>query len=159
MLEEFAGLPLHPLVVHVPVVLVPLLVLSSLVYALVPQLRPRVGWVAVVLAVAAPASAVLARFSGEAYRDGIYPPADALPSDAPVLAHAHEGNWVMYSALALGAVTLALVFLRTGGGLAAPRWVLWIITVVLVVLAAVASWYVFQAGHTGAEMTHGGRLS
>ena len=41
--ETFMGLPLHPLVIHAAVVLIPILVLVALGYALVPRLRDRIG--------------------------------------------------------------------------------------------------------------------
>ncbi len=67
MFEEIAGLPMHPLAVHAAVVFVPLLALAALAYGLVPKLRRKVGWVAVLLALVAPASAVVARLSGDAF--------------------------------------------------------------------------------------------
>jgi uncharacterized membrane protein len=157
--EELLGLPMHPLVVHLPVVLVPLLVLGSLVYALVPKVRSYVGWVAVGLAVAAPLSAVVAKLSGQAYRDALYG-TQQLPADNPVEIHAGYGDVLMWSSIGLGVATLALYGLRRGAGPVQPvrQWVVWVATGLVVVAAAVVAYYVFRVGHSGAEMTHGSRL-
>jgi uncharacterized membrane protein len=101
--EEFLGLPLHPLAVHAAVVFVPLLALASLVYALVPRLRARVGWVAVLLAIAAPVSAVVARQSGEAFAER-----RTLPIEGDLANHHEYGTLTMWASLALGVLTVAL---------------------------------------------------
>src|SRR5437763_17032393 len=62
------GLPLHPLVIHAAVVLIPILVLVALCYALVPRLRDRIGWLAVLMAVIAPLSALGAKITRDAFR-------------------------------------------------------------------------------------------
>ena len=72
--ETITGLPLHPLVIHAVVLLVPLLVLAGIVYALVPRLRGRIGWVAVLLALAGVGSTLLAKLSGDAFRRRIENP-------------------------------------------------------------------------------------
>ena len=46
------GVPAHPLMVHVPVVLVPLSLIGALLM-FIPRWRERIGWVTVVLAGAA----------------------------------------------------------------------------------------------------------
>ena len=63
---DFAGLPLHPLVVHAAVGLVPLAVLSSWVFAVVPGWRWLSRWFALVSSLMALAAVVLARVSGKA---------------------------------------------------------------------------------------------
>ena len=66
--ESFFGLPLHPLLVHAAVIFIPLLVIGALIYALVPQLRARIDWAVVLLAVIAPLSALFSKLSGDAFR-------------------------------------------------------------------------------------------
>lgn len=60
------GLPLHPLVVHLVVVLVPLASLVVLVSALWPAARRGLGWITPVIGVAALVSVPVAVSSGEA---------------------------------------------------------------------------------------------
>src|SRR5947199_6924902 len=71
------GLPLHPLVVHATVVLVPLAVLGSLVIVLWPAGRRRYGSLVVVTAVVATVCTVIAEQSGEALEHTL-PRSDAI---------------------------------------------------------------------------------
>jgi uncharacterized membrane protein len=60
---EFRGIPLHPLIIHAAVVLVPLAALSALLFA-VPKWRWLTRWPAVVLAVIGALTVQLAVMSG-----------------------------------------------------------------------------------------------
>lgn len=60
-----AGLPVHPLVVHAVVVLVPLAVLGTIATALWPWARRRFGWLVVAVAAAATVSIPVATSTGE----------------------------------------------------------------------------------------------
>jgi uncharacterized membrane protein len=146
--EEFAGLPLHPLAVHFAVVLVPLLVLTSLAYALVPRFRSRVGWAAVLLAVAAPIAAVVARMSGNAFADR-----RELPVEGDLANHQEYGTFTMWASLALGVLTLVLVLVRrASSGFAAQPWVAGALTVLVVIAAGVSAVYVFLTGDLGSRI-------
>jgi hypothetical protein len=63
---EIAGLPLHPLVVHTAVTLVPLSALVSVAFVVVPRWRWLLRWPAGVLAVLAAIVAWVSRLSGSA---------------------------------------------------------------------------------------------
>jgi len=63
---EIAGLPLHPLVVHATVVLVPLSALTAVVFALVPRWRWLTRWPAAALAMVALGLAWISTLSGDA---------------------------------------------------------------------------------------------
>jgi hypothetical protein len=152
--DEFNGLPMHPLVVHAAVVFVPLLCLLAVVYAVVPRVRLMVGWAAAALAVAAPAVAWVATRSGAALAETRY--AGQIPP--AVQDHQQYGDRAMYASIALGLVTLVLVFLtRTTGGTARPlpSWAQAALAVVVVVLAAVTGWFVFLTGDSGASSVWG----
>ena len=62
---QIAGLPLHPLLVHAPIVLVPMLVVLVLFYVLIPPVRRHIGWAVFVLTFLAPGAVFAARLSGE----------------------------------------------------------------------------------------------
>lgn len=64
MPEEIGGLPLHPLVVHSAVVLIPLTALVAVLF-LVPRFRRALRWPMVLLAAAALGSAYLAVETGK----------------------------------------------------------------------------------------------
>jgi hypothetical protein len=161
MFEEIAGLPLHPLAVHAPVVLVPLLVLAALAYALLPRLRPSLALGVAVLAVLAPLAAVVTKLSGDAFRQRKI---ELGQAPEPILAvidnHRTFGTWTMWASIALGVVVLALVAVRRGrrggdGDAAAARpagWVTVALTVLLLLASAAALYYVFRAGDSGARM-------
>ncbi len=155
MFDQVNGLPMHVLVVHAAVVFVPLLALSAVLYALVPRLRDRLGWVAALLAVGAPAVALVAMLSGSAFYDRKYGdvPEDAL---ANVQQHASFGTRTFWFTLGLGVATGLLLLLTGRRGRALPKPVEVGLTVVVIALAAVAGWYVFQTGDSGATSVHGG---
>lgn len=147
MFEEVAGLPLHPLAVHVAVVLVPLLVLAALGYALVPKIRAHLEWVAVVLAVLGPVSAVVARQSGNAFAQR-----RGLPIEGALADHQDLGQVTVLTALGLGAVTLALVWFRRRGDSRLRTWAVGMLTVLVVITAAAAGVSVVLSGDSGARM-------
>ena len=69
MFEEVFGIPAHPLLVHAAVVFVPLQILAAFAYALVPFVRHYIAWLVAGLAALAPATALLAQESGEAFQE------------------------------------------------------------------------------------------
>ena len=66
---EFAGLPLHPLVVHAAVVFTPLAAALAALFALVPRWRYLVRWPTAVTTVVALATVWVSRLSGESLLD------------------------------------------------------------------------------------------
>jgi uncharacterized membrane protein len=152
--EEINGLPLHPLAVHAAVVFVPLLVLASLAYALVPRWRARVGWVATLLAVVAPIAAVVARQSGGAFAEG-----QGLPVVGDLADHQRYGTYTMWASIALGVLTLALVLVRrSSGGTAARSWLTGALSVLVVIAAVVSAIYVFLSGDLGSRIVWEGTV-
>ena len=63
---EITGLPLHPLVVHAAVTLIPLSAVGAVALAVLPRWRWLTRWPAAVVAVAAAVVAWVARLSGSA---------------------------------------------------------------------------------------------
>ncbi|WP_020577806.1 DUF2231 domain-containing protein [Actinopolymorpha alba] len=68
-----SGLPLHALIVHAVVVLVPLAALGSVVISLWPAARRRYGWLVVAVTAVAVGSVPLATETGEGLRDRLEP--------------------------------------------------------------------------------------
>ena len=101
---------MHVLIVPAAVVFVPLLALCAVLYAVVPKLRNRLGWVAALLALAAPVVAFVAMQSGKAFYDRKYGdvPAEAVQN---VQQHASFGTRTFWFTLGLGVATALLVFL------------------------------------------------
>jgi uncharacterized membrane protein len=150
--EEFKDLPLHPLVVHAAVVLIPLLVLGAVVYAVAPGLRSRIGWAVTGLAVAAPLAALLAKLSGEAFRQRLI---DNNNIGGRVLERVNDhrslGNITLWFTIALAVTTLLLLFITSRRAPAIPRWGVVAVGVIVVVLAAGSGYYVFWTGDYGAR--------
>jgi len=142
------GLPLHPLAVHVPVVLLPLGALSVLLLLLVPRWRAPLAWpVVVVLGIAAGGSLV-AKLSGEALAARVGAPGQ----------HAELGNWLVALAWVLFAATLAWwLWQRKHRRLRRPTGVVGVIVgIVLATLAVIALIVTVLTGHSGATSVWGG---
>lgn len=159
MFEEFRGLPLHPLVVHAAVVLIPLLVLGAVLYTVVPRLRSRLGWLVIALAVAAPLAALAAKFSGDRFRQQLEDLNVLGPNSQPLVEqvdkHQDMGNITLWFTVALGIATLLLVFATSRRTGRFPRWGAVVLGIIVVALAAGSGYYVFWAGEYGARAVWG----
>ena len=69
--EKIAGLPAHPLFVHIPVVLLPLVAIGAVAMALSARVRDRLGWIVLGLSILAGLSTQLAIGSGKALVDSV----------------------------------------------------------------------------------------
>ena len=82
---QFAGLPLHPLLVHGVVVLLPLAALMLIVGSVWPAARRRLGILTPIVAIVGGGFALLAKEAGEALERQV-------PSSALVEAHTEMGD-------------------------------------------------------------------
>ncbi|WP_157930682.1 hypothetical protein [Glycomyces xiaoerkulensis] len=170
-------MPIHPLAVHAPVILVPLLVLFGLIYLFVPPLRRRIGWVVAALTFIAPAVVYGAIWSGEQLADFSY---GAGNWPANVSEHHDYGwrllwilvglipVWWLFAALERGRRTAAA---RNGEpapadeeeGEAAPppgedpaasgrRIFMLVLGLIVFALLGLAAWMVVMSGDTGSTM-------
>lgn len=152
MFDQINGMPVHALVVHAAVVFVPLLALAAIVYAVLPRLRSKIGWAALLLAIVAPSAAGVAMLSGEKLYDrrvaaGMSgPPLEALDD------HMGFGTRTFYFSLGLGIVTLVMVVLASRR---LPRAAELGLAVIMVALAVVSGYYVFKTGDSGAQAVWG----
>lgn len=165
MWEEISGLPLHPLAVHAPLVLVPLLIVVAVGYAVIPPVRPRLAWALVALAVLAPVAVLAARLSGEAFRSRLAG-RDQLPAELAVRVDEHAGFslTLLWLVIALALVCVGMVVLAAGmrprtQGDAEPAVrrsgpvVVWgLAAVAVLALSAGAGWYLVETGDSGARM-------
>ncbi|MEU6203341.1 DUF2231 domain-containing protein [Micromonospora musae] len=156
MFEEFMGIPAHPLVLHAAVVFVPLLALLSVGYAFVPVIRQHTRWVLGLLAVGAPAAALLTKLSGDAFLARLRRANQVSPEYLPKLeAHQDLGNLTLYATIAAAVVALALVRLvaPTGSPAAAANRpaLTWSLRALALLTAAAALYYVLRTGDSGAK--------
>ena len=155
-----SDLPVHVLVVHAVVVLVPLAVLGTIVVVLSPAARRRYGWLVVVVTVAATLSIPLATSSGEGLEH-------RLPRTALLAAHTHLGDELLvFVAGMLVALVAVMVLHQRGGTLARPegpgtmttprlsgriRLLAGVLAALAVVLAVVSAVQVYRIGDSGAR--------
>jgi len=163
-----SGLPVHPLVVHAVVVLLPMAVLGAVLLALWPAIRARWAWPVVVLTAAAVVAIPLATSTGEGLEHN-------LPRTPAIAAHAELGDQLLVFAAPLLVCVFALAYLdgrrRRGsaaarasgpGTVAAPpatsgrlRVAAVLAAVLTVVFAVVCGVQVFRIGDSGARAAWG----
>lgn len=108
MFERFGDLPLHVLVIHAAVLVLPVTALVAIVFALVPKWRWSLRWPTLLLALASLALAFVARESGEAL-------VAAIPDlEKAVALHEERGKLLFWFVLIFLAVAIA-AFLLLGG--------------------------------------------
>jgi uncharacterized membrane protein len=175
-------LPVHPLAVHVPIVLVGLLVLGGIVYLLVPPLRRLIGWAVAALVLVSPLAVYGTVYTGEKLANYLYP--DGWTD--PVQEHQNNGWLLLWTLVALVPVWMLFAALDRGrraallrgegasapagdedaaasGGDADPaasgrKVLMFILGILALALLGLAGWFLFKAGHTGSEMVWGGTI-
>ncbi|MFG1614958.1 DUF2231 domain-containing protein [Nonomuraea wenchangensis] len=159
MFDQILGLPAHALVIHFAVVLVPLLAAVAVVHALVPRWRPYVAWAAVLLSLAGPVAVFAAKESGERLKEARFATAEGGLGRA-IATHESFATPLLLSASGLAAVTLLLVHATrpardSVGRDRFGRPVSLVLSGLTVVLAAVAGYFCFLAGDSGARAVWG----
>jgi hypothetical protein len=104
--EFIGGLPLHPLVVHFVVVLLPIAVLGSVLAAVWPAVRRRYGWLAFAAAAVGTVLVPVATSSGDNL-------ATRLPANDLITEHQELGDQMIWWALGLTVAVGALMVVHT----------------------------------------------
>lgn len=148
---EIMGLPLHPLVVHAVVVLVPLSALGGLAISIFGWARKRYGSLVVVGSFAAAVSTLVAQQAGEA----LY--ASMPQHSAAVERHASIGGGLLLWAILLFAGCLAVFLAQVMIDRGQPHGRLAVIIggAVTVVSAVVSLVQVIRIGHAGSTAAWG----
>jgi len=139
--DTVLGLPIHALVVHGVVVLMPLMAMVTAVVALVPRLRVLGAWPVAVIDAGMVAMTFVARQSGEALQTRL---GGQVAQD-----HAALGRNLIWFALAMFLVSLVVAVTRrseratVGAALA-------------VVAGVLAIWWTVRVGHSGTEAVWSG---
>ena len=159
-MDTLFGLPAHPLLVHIPIVLLPLAAIGVIVMMVKPSWHHRYRWVVLGMGIAGALGAVFAAQAGEELEGRI------RAVEGREAAH----RWADHAALGETARNFALLFLgalvvfvalrwwqerRAGPDASAPSRNVRILNVavsIVAVLAAVGTVVtIVQAGHTGSE--------
>jgi len=152
---EIQGLPAHPLLVHGPVVLIPLIALLGIAMIIRPSWRVTLGPWVILLAGFTFAVTFLASEAGEQLQ------AQLKPSEL-IRQHAELGDAMRPIVLALLLVICLLVLParslargRTGplAQLGKARWASLVIGGLVIAVGLLATYWVVQTGHSGADAT------
>lgn len=158
MFDTINGIPLHPLVVHGVVVLLPLSILGTLLIAFRPTWRLPYGFLVVGAALVSTILCPIATSSGESLEERVGDPGE----------HAELGDQLVWFSLALLVTSAALVYLQwrlehqtpaPAESDAAPArtstTALTVVAVVAVVAAVAAGVQVYRVGDSGARAAWG----
>jgi uncharacterized membrane protein len=152
MFDLVNGLPVHPLVVHAVVVLLPLAVLGTIAIAAKPTWRASYGWLVVGIAAVATVLVPVATSSGEALEERVGDPGE----------HAELGDQLIWFAIALLLFSFLMVYLdrRKAAGKPAigPSALPTVVTVLAVVAALATTVQVYRVGDSGARAAWGDQV-
>jgi hypothetical protein len=161
MFVRFGDLPLHVLVIHLAVVVLPVAALTLIVFALVPRWRWFLRWPALLLGLGALVCAFVAKKSGEAFLA-------AVPTlQKPVELHQQRGDLLFWFCLIFAVVAIVAFLLLSGpsalasgkGAKATKSLPLEIVTqVAVVVIAVLVIWQTIRTGDAGAKAVWDGQL-
>ena len=154
MPETVFGLPLHPLVVHGAIVLVPIAALLAVIVSVSQERRARWGVLTWMLATAAWAATIAAKFSGENLESSLYPDVTPLTTAQ----HADYGSSSVWFGLALWLSVSAVLLLdldrRRKDGFGSPLLPT-LVAVITIVAAMAAVGQVLLTAWTGADARWG----
>jgi len=144
--DVIAGLPAHPLMVHLPVVLLPLAAAGLILLAAIRSWRPRFAMAVLAILAVGTAGAGLAMVSGNAFAEHVGRPN----------AHAAAGTNLVIGAVALLLVGGAwLIWARSGESTRGRDVLGWAVAVVSAVVVALT----VIAGHSGASAAWSGAIA
>lgn len=155
MFDLINGIPVHPLVVHAIVVLLPLATLGTLAIVARPSWRLRYGPLVVAAAAISTVLMPVATSSGEELEQRVGEPGE----------HAELGDQLIFFAIPLVLACAALVWLEwrrsktavenATEGAAAPRTVIRVVAGLAVVAALASTVQVYRVGDSGAKAAWG----
>ena len=138
-IDEAFGLPAHPLLLHVPVVFVPILTLAALALAAgkLDEHRTSVAALSTLTLIAV----FLTAGAGEALRRDVE---DDIQDKATLASHADSGDALIYAMLFLTAALLGALYTKHV-----------VLRVLIAILAIHALFWVIRTGHLGSELVWG----
>lgn len=156
--DQIAGLPVHPLIVHLAVVMLPLAAIALIVIMALPRLHWMVRWgVIAALAVGTIASWIAAE-SGEALAERVGEPEvhEELGENLPLIAGIALVLGVVWALLSQLSARAVAPLAADSAPQSSTRVLFWLRIAVSVIAAGMAVftvYYTFIVGHSGAEAT------
>lgn len=148
MFGEINGLPVHVLVVHAVVALVPLAALLTLLSAVWPAARRRLGVVTPLVAALAVGATFVAKEAGEWLQARV-------PNTPLIAAHVELGDTMFLFAIGLFVAALLAWGIPTAlakrSGRPPAPWIGVVLAIVSVVLAGAAVFQVYRVGESGSK--------
>lgn len=141
MFDTVLGLPIHALVVHGVVVLLPLMAMITAVVASVPRWRAHAAWPVVVINAGLVAMTFVARQSGQALQTRL--------GGRIAEGHAALGKNLIWFALAMFLASLVVAVTRRSERAAVGP-------VLTVVAGALTVWWTIRVGHSGSDAVWSG---
>jgi hypothetical protein len=161
MFERFGDLPLHVLVIHAAVLVLPVSALIAIVFALVPNWRWLLRWPVLLLGLGSAVLAYVAKESGEAFVAAV-PQLEQL-----VREHKERGQLLFWFCLGF-AVAAVLAFLLLGGPSALAtgkgakesksKPLELVVSAAVVVVSVLVIWQTIRTGDSGARAVWDGQL-
>jgi hypothetical protein len=161
MFERFGDLPLHVLVIHAAVVVLPVAALTGIAFALMPKWRWLLRWPQLLLGLGSAVLAYVAKESGEAFVAAV-PELNQLIQE-----HKERGTLLLWFTLGFAFMTILGFLWLSGPSALATGWgakaranrVLELaISVGLVVMSLIVIWQTIRTGDSGARAVWDGRL-
>ena len=154
MFDEIFGLPMHALVIHAVVVLVPLSALSAVAYVVRPAWRRVLRWPTAAGAVVSGASALVAAESGEALQRSVSRVRSGTTDFDLLSTHVAWGDRARLFCLLFMVLTLAALWFVRPPEEESPRGHAFevLIGTLVVLAAATAVVTVVLAGHAGSQV-------
>jgi uncharacterized membrane protein len=150
MFDTINGLPIHPLVVHGVVVMLPLSILGVLALVIRPAWRARYGVLVAACAAIATVLIPVATSSGESFEKRVGNPGQ----------HAELGDQLLWFAIPLLVAAVAIVVVDRGiPDKAVRRPVAGLVSVVAVLAAVAAGVQVYRVGDSGAKAAWGDKVT
>ena len=153
MFDLINGVPVHPLVVHAVVVLLPLTIVGALVMVFKPAWRLKYGHLVAAAGVLAVIFMPIATSSGEALEERVGRPGE----------HAEMGDQLIWFSLPLVLLVIAMWWLERrkaeGKPAIGPSVLPTALSVLVVIASLAAGFQVYRVGDSGAKAAWSGRVA
>jgi hypothetical protein len=146
--DNVFGLPVHPLIVHATVVVVPTAALAVALYALWPRFRAWSGWAPLALSVAAVVLTPLSTSSGESLEH-------RLGHSALIEKHSHLADLLIWWVVPLAVLAAVLFWWHRTDTAKRPAAVQAVLAALCVAVAVGTLVQVVLIGHSGAKSAWG----